>query len=65
MIVVWQVITFSKAIVMYLYIMKIVKFGATCISDHLLQRTTFVLATFAFVYSSHPSNQPKIVSIED
>ena len=52
-----QIVTFSKVMVMYFYAMKINKFGATCISDHLFKNTTFVL---------QPSFQPaKISFIED
>ena len=30
-----QIITFSKAMVVYFYAMKMIMFGATCISDYL------------------------------
>ena len=38
-----QIITFSKVMVMYFYAMKMIKFDATCICDHLFKKTTFVL----------------------
>ena len=58
-----QIITFCKAIVMYFYAMKMIKLGATCISDHLFKDHFCTL--IEFIYCSHLSNQPKFVFIED
>ena len=50
-----QIITFSKVMLMYFYAMKVIKFGATCISYHLFKKTTlcficiFIAAILKFV----------------
>jgi len=49
-----QIIPVSKVMVMYFYTMKMVKFGATCISGHL---TTFVLHLHLFIASIFPTSQ--------
>jgi len=50
-----QIITFSKVMVMYFYAMKIIKFGATCTSDLLFRKITFVLYLHFLL---RPSFQP-------
>jgi len=55
-----QIITFTKVIVMYFYAMKMIKFGGTCISDHLFKKTMHFYALFAFLLQ--PSFQPAKIS---
>ena len=57
-----QIITFSKVMLMYFYAMKVIKFGATCISEHLFQRPLCDLFEFLLQPSFRPA---KISFIED
>ena len=43
--------------VMYFYAMKMIKFGATCISDHLFKKTTFVLYLHLLIAAIFPTSQ--------
>ena len=51
-----QIITFSKVMVMYFYAMKMIKFGATCISDHLFKKTTLCFICI-FIAAFFPASQ--------
>ena len=57
-----QIITFSKAMVMHFYSMKMVKFCAACTSDHLFQKDHFC-ATFVHWFIA--AIFPTLVFIEE
>ena len=56
-----QIITFSKVMLMYFYEMKVIKFGATCISDHLFEKTTLCFICILL----QPSFQPAKITEMD
>ena len=48
-----QIITFSKVMVIYLYAMKIIQFGATFIRDHLFKKTTMRFICHQLCYNKY------------
>ena len=44
-----SIITFSKVMVMYFYALKMIKFGATCITDHTLHKQITMIVLLEYV----------------